>query len=273
MRTRIGIVTTISGCLIVGALSSIAYGGSPHVPPVASDARGEDCERTNLIPCSGVRPGAALSIKDGYGCTMNFLFKGSDGRTYAGTGGHCIFDGEGVHGERTWKPGQGMETYDAGGNRIGETAYWILDLGKFDFSLIRLDRDVDFDPQMCHFGGPTGIYKGTSNDAATINFFGNLSDVGKVLPARNFIAATGFPHRHNVDAFGVAVFGDSGGPATLNDGKALGVAVGTGFGFSSLPGQSDFTAGNVFLVRLPPQIKEAERALGIDLRILKAPAA
>jgi SAM-dependent MidA family methyltransferase len=42
------------------------------------------------------------------------------------------------------------------GNRIGEFAYAILQDPK-DFALIRLDPGVAANPQMCHFGGPTGV--------------------------------------------------------------------------------------------------------------------
>ena len=39
--------------------------------------------------CPGVRPGAIVDTDVGQ-CTLNFVFNGSDGRTYIGTAGHCI---------------------------------------------------------------------------------------------------------------------------------------------------------------------------------------
>jgi len=261
----------------LGAVPASASGETTNGRVDGANDEGRDgCRiRTDdVIPCDGVRPGASLSFAGGTGgaCTMNFLFQGSDGRTYVGTAGHCIFDGEGLRGQRAWRPGTGIETYDGEGNRIGATAFWALDHGLgLDFGLIRLDAGSDWNPQMCEFGGPTGVYKGVDTEPATINFFGNQSDVGRVVPARTFVAATGLPHRSGVDAFGVAFFGDSGGPTTLEDGRALGVLFGTGFGYSGLPGDPDFTAGNLFIVRLPPQLKAAEQALHIDLNLLKAP--
>ena len=83
---------------------------------------------------------------------------GSDGSRYIGTAGHCIL-GEspigGDVGEESWAPGTGPVARDGDGNRIGEFAYAILQDPK-DFALIRLDPGVAANPQMCHFGGPTG---------------------------------------------------------------------------------------------------------------------
>src|SRR5437016_13628202 len=106
--------------------------------------------------CPGVRPGAIVRSDVGQ-CTLNFLFLGSDAARYIGTAGHCILGTSpfgGDVGEMAWAPGTGPGALDAGGNRIGEFAYAILQDPK-DFSLIRLDAQVQASAGMCHFGGPT----------------------------------------------------------------------------------------------------------------------
>jgi hypothetical protein len=112
--------------------------------------------------CPGVRPGAIVNSDVGQ-CTLNFLFQGSDGNKYIGTAGHCALEAPaigGQAGEKRWAPGSGPVATDADGNRIGEWAYAILQDPK-DFSLIRLDPGVQSSPQLCHFGGPTGINSDT----------------------------------------------------------------------------------------------------------------
>jgi hypothetical protein len=234
--------------------------------PVAADCR-NDTGKGLPTACAGVRPGAAISIEEGFSCTMNFLFRGSDGSRYVGTAGHCIIDGENISGKQVWGAGSGREASDGAGKRIGETAYWGLKFGQLDFGLIRLDRNVQASPEMCEFGGPTRLYTGSDQTPATIDFFSDTSGPGKVLPGRTLLAATGFPGKYTVDAFGVALFGDSGAPAVLQDGRALGVLIGGGAGWSAPPA---FSAGNVFLMRLDHQLKVAEKALGVDLTLLTA---
>src|SRR3979490_3131285 len=106
--------------------------------------------------CPGVRPGAIVRSDVGQ-CTLNFLFLGSDGVSYIGTAGHCILGTSpfgGDVGGMSGDPGTGPVARDDGGNRIGEFAYAILQDPK-DFSLIRLDPEVQASAGMCHFGGPT----------------------------------------------------------------------------------------------------------------------
>src|SRR3954470_15737157 len=120
--------------------------------------------------CPGVRPGGIVNSSVGQ-CTENFLFQGSDGARYIGTAGHCALEAPAVGGqagEHAWAPGTGPVATDGDGNRIGEWAYAILQDPK-DFSLIRLDPGVQSSPQMCHFGGPTGINSDTPGvDSPTV---------------------------------------------------------------------------------------------------------
>src|SRR6267142_4192928 len=185
------------------------------VPPVGTGA------------CPGVRPGAIVLTDVGQ-CTLNFLFQGSDGSRYIGTAGHCILGTSpfgGDVGEMAWAPGTGPEARDAGGNRIGEFAYAILQ-DPNDFSLIRLDAQVQASAGMCHFGGPTAVNDDQPGllQPVVLNWFGNGVGVGAVVPARSALAA-GMPDPDHVFAQGVAVPGDSGSGVTSSDGLAVGVLV------------------------------------------------
>jgi hypothetical protein len=63
--------------------------------------------------CPGIRPGAITYkriSKTIIGvCTLNFIFKGRDGYTYAGTAGHCIT--ESYNFERKWPGYTGPKAY------------------------------------------------------------------------------------------------------------------------------------------------------------------
>ena len=221
--------------------------------------------------CPGVRPGAIVQSDTG-SCTLNFLFAGSDGRRYIGTAGHCIL-GEspigGDVGEESWAPGTGPEARDADGARIGEFAYAILEDPK-DFALIRLDSGVQANPQMCHFGGPTGVNSDNPGvDSPTVlQYFGNGVGIGTVLPARSAIAL-GMPSDDHVYAEGLVLPGDSGAGIISSDGRAVGVAVTTGLHTGGI-GTDGIDAGLVGITRLAPQVDRAENVLGIGLTLQTA---
>ncbi|HVF54440.1 MAG TPA: trypsin-like serine protease [Actinomycetota bacterium] len=211
-------------------------------------------------PCPGVRPGALVQSEKGY-CTFNFLFTGSDGHRYMGTAGHCILgDSQFVEeiGEETWAPGSGPVAMDGDGNRIGEFAYAILFTPK-DFALIRLDPGVEADPQMCHFGGPTGTNVATSG-SGLIHHRGNGLIIGDVLPARTSLAMS-YSNPDTVYANGAALPGDSGGGVISPDGKAVGALVSIGVGGGT---------GVIGITRLAPQVAQAQQVLGITLTLQTA---
>ncbi|HEX2359312.1 MAG TPA: hypothetical protein VHH72_05815 [Solirubrobacterales bacterium] len=201
----------------VAAGPSFTLGGKPckliEVPAAAPVGTGT---------CPGVRPGAIVNSEAGQ-CTMNFLFTGSDGRRYVGTAGHCIL-GEspigGDVGEESWAPGSGPEATDGVGNRIGEFAYAVLQDPK-DFALVRLDPGVEASPQMCHFGGPTGVNSDITSSPTVLQHFGNGLGIGSVLPARTHIALS-MPDPDHVFATGGAAPGDSGSGVISSDGRAVG---------------------------------------------------
>ena len=176
--------------------------------------------------CPGVRPGAVVQTDVGL-CTLNFLFEAPDRERYIGTAGHCILDEGGPTGgnvgEKTWPKGQGPVAKDSQGHRIGEFAYAILQDPK-DFSLIRLDPGVQASPEMCQFGGPTGINDEVGGGTKVLEYWGNGIAIGSALPARSAVA-DGFPDPNHVYALGLALPGDSGSAVITDDGRALGVLV------------------------------------------------
>jgi hypothetical protein len=270
------------GLAATAAAATFALALAPGSAPAAGNwtLGGQPC---TLIPvpaaspvgtgtCPGVRPGAIVESDKG-GCTFNFLFNGSDGRRYIGTAGHCILGDDpfgGDVGEESWAAGSGPVARDGDGNRIGEFAYAILQDPK-DFALIRLDSSVPGNPQMCHFGGPTGVNSDRPglNSPVVLNHFGNGLAVGNVLPARSAVAL-GMPDPDHVYAEGAVVPGDSGSGIQSADGRAVGVIVTTGIHSSSI-GTSGVDAGTMGVTRLAPQVSRASNVLGLGLTLQTAP--
>ena len=229
-----------------------------------------------ITPCPGVRPGAALLTDAGL-CSFNFLFSGSDGGRYMGTAGHCtLLDpmtgavaGGGESAEEVYPPGAGPVAMNGTGDRIGEFAYAVLSDPK-DFALVRLDPDVEADPQMCHFGGPTGINadRPPVTQPTILHQYGQGIVIGSVMPARSLVAL-GMPDPDHVFAQGIVLPGDSGSPVTSADGRAVGVAVTVG-AHSGGTGVGGIDTGSVGITRLTPQIDRAEEQLGIDLTLVTA---
>lgn len=210
--------------------------------------------------CDGVRPGATVMSEGGM-CSFNYLFTGGDGHRYMGTAGHCILGA--TTGEQVWAPGTGPEATDGLGNRVGEFAYAVLG-GVRDFALIRLDPGVEANPQMCHFGGPTGLNEDLGGPTV-LQHFGHSVVFGQLIPGRTSVALTmGDPDQ--VFANGVALFGDSGGAVNSSDGRAVGVLVTVGLHLQGVP-----NAGLIGVTRLGPQVAQAQDALGTTLQLQTAP--
>lgn len=214
--------------------------------------------------CPGVRPGAQLHTSNG-SCTFNFLFKGSDGRRYIGSAGHCIVPaGGGV-----WKPSKGPAASDGSGREIGNVVYAIEDDFSYrDFALIAIKPGVKVDPQMCHFGGPTGVNTDITSDTTLLHHFGYGAGFALTIPARTAIATRGLQMPTHIFAEGLAVFGDSGGAVVDARGRAVGLMEGLGPADVAIESTDD--VGVVRIIRIGPMIKLAEGALGIRLRLLTA---
>ncbi|MBA2505149.1 MAG: hypothetical protein H0V29_04295 [Thermoleophilaceae bacterium] len=225
--------------------------------------------------CPGVRPGALVQSDIG-SCTFNFVFHGSDGRTYIGTAGHCIIEAPSTGGdfpEQKWAPGAGPVARDGEGNRIGEFAYAVLrDSDEADFALVRVDPGVEVDAQTCHFGGPTGINaeKPGAVPPTQLQHFGNGVGIGNVLPARSALAL-GMPSDAHVYAEGAVVPGDSGSGIESADGRAVGVIVTTGVHTAGI-GTSGVDAGTVGVVRLNPMVNRAQAFTGTTYSLRQAAA-
>ena len=250
------IKTVILGLLIVAmtSLSATAYSAAPA---------------TSSSSSALIKPGARVEFADTF-CTMNFVFKGSDGHKYVGTAGHCpLANSEGA---MVWKPGKGIPASDSEGVSIGEFAFAAYSEAEYyDFALIRLKKGVRPDPQMEYFGGPTGL-----NDEITtvspelINIFGQGTVVGENAPQRHLLAPNGFDDKETLFTSGASSPGDSGAPATTDDDEALGIVVAGGL-YTRIPESGPPYAGVVRVVRLPFQIAFAEAKMGIKLTLLLAP--
>jgi hypothetical protein len=220
--------------------------------------------------CPGIRPGGVLHSDIGQ-CTMNFLFEAPDHERFIGTAGHCIL-GEGPvadrAGEKMWAKGQGPVAKDDTGHRFGEFAYAVLQDPK-DFALIRLDQGVESSPEMCDFGGPTGINDDITGDPTVLEYFGNGVGIGQALPARSAVAL-GLPNADHVYAAGLALPGDSGSAVISEDGRAVGVLVTVGVHGFGIDENGGIDFGTVGITRIAPQVARASQALGIKLTMLTA---
>lgn len=211
-------------------------------------------------PCTGVRPGAQIQTAHGP-CSMGFVFAGTDGRKYVSTAGHCVLGTEET--EKTWPAGTGSLASDADGKRIGTAVYAIqrdvegAESGVDDFALIRLDRGVAADPQMCHFGGPTSLDSSLDDGAMT---FEHVGTGAAGLRARTAVSPRGLYRDDYTYAFGAAAPGDSGGALTRG-GAAVGLVTQLSYG----------ALGNIGINRLAPHVARAGSLLGTRLTLLTAP--
>ena len=221
--------------------------------------------------CPGVRPGAEVQSEVGL-CTLNFLFEAPDKERFIGTAGHCILStdnpvaGENA-GEKTWPKGQGPVAKDSTGKRIGEFAYAILQDPK-DFSLIRLDPGVEASPEMCQYGGPTGINEDISDGPKVLRYFGNGVGIGSTVPARSAVSL-GFPNADHVYGLGLALPGDSGSAVITDDGRAVGVLVTTGLHGAGVD-ENGVDFGTMGITRIVPQMNQASKMLGFKLSMVTA---
>ncbi|HEV3474646.1 MAG TPA: hypothetical protein VG602_04710 [Actinomycetota bacterium] len=204
-----------------------------------------------LGPCPGVRPGAFVDIDHQAGCTLNFLFVGTGGTRYMGTAGHCaVDDGQ----EVVFTSGQAPVAYDSTRRRIGEFAYAVNNDDR-DFALIRLDSGVEAKPQMCHFGGPTGLSDPSFTASPdVIQHFGQGLVFGQTVAARSGAGHLSQPGYHFATT--AAIFGDSGSGVQLANGSAVGVLV----AISPL---------GIVITRLAPQVERARQMLGLDSLVLQ----
>lgn len=268
LMALLALLVAVAAAAVVAPTTAAASCGEPGA---------HDAEPFGTTACPGVRPGALMMQSpppfEG-GCTFGFMFRGG-GSKFIATAGHCAGVRSGD--EKRWAAGDGPEVLDESRRRIGEFAYAVvgdeLHATDFDFALIRLDEGVKASPEVCHFGGPTGINADIVPVTApvTIHYYGQTYLGGRALvggeplvPARTGIA-TGLPNPARAYFYGHVWFGDSGAPVLTKDGRAVGVLGG--------PGEADSSghAGLVSVPRLGPQIKRASAYLGHNLKLILAP--
>jgi hypothetical protein len=251
---------------IARLIAAIAVLGVVAVPARATVADEHACSSVLVAfpvgssSCPGVRPGALFFRPDGAGCSWSFIFRGSDGRNYAASAGHCIWAesnvGPAADKEEKWAPGEGMVVQDADGAQIGRFAYGVWNDDR-DFSLVRLDSGVRPSASMCYFGGPTSMYTAHSATPVFLKHFGNGLLIGEVLPARTAIAEdTSDPLF--VYALAGSAPGDSGSGVITSDGKAIGTLVGLDI------------IGETIITRLDASIERAEEKTGIRFTLQTA---
>jgi hypothetical protein len=233
-------------CRLVETPTGTRVARSPEAaPPVGNTA------------CAGIRPGAEYVTTIG-ACTLAYMFSGSDGATYMATAGHCAIGSE--QGTKRWAPGTGPLAGDpVTGKEFGRFVYATATDLETDFALIRLNRGVKANPQMCHFGGPTGLATQVASEAVMLQHYGNGYGMENSR-ARTAYAYFGLRRPDWVTAYGVMTPGDSGGPVSL-DGAAVGVV-------DELRSNGN---GPIAVTRLPAAIAAASKSLKIRLTLRTAP--
>lgn len=241
---------------------------SPHVEP---QDPGGDCGATrptalagpeDLVTghCPGIRPGAPISTPVG-GCTMAWIL--TDGQDlYGATAGHCARVGD---------------TIDLrGGPAIGRMVYSQDQPIGEDFGVFRIFdgvRDM-VDPEMCAWGGPSGTF--TGDGSRVVRHFGFGIGPGTLPWTR---ARSGALTHFNDAAFGFAGWvmpGDSGSPARLGDGQALGVI--TDLTTVRQPGNGPLLPDDELMwtsaaagTRLDHGLARVQQSTGLDLDVVTAP--
>lgn len=175
--------------------------------PIAEPPTTQSIVPNLLDACPGIRPGGVFS---NIGCTMNFVF--TDGpNLYIGTAGHCTTVGQRM---------------SAQGQQFGTTVYSLnAGLGN-DFALIRIDaaKVAQTNPQMCAFGGPTGV-----NAAGETGFGTLLGEYGWGVATFFSSATRARVHveqnqgANSAQWIGEGSGGDSGAPLIDENGKAFAI--------------------------------------------------
>lgn len=276
--------------------TALAPLGVDAAPPVTLD------DHVDLRPGAPILPDDWLTVNTLHGssrhmvCTANFVFTDGDGHRYIGTAGHCAPVPRGVH---TWTYPEGPlalhGTHMEDAVPIGHFVYAGSTLvpsrlpvplvglvPEWDLALIRLDPDVAVDPQMAHFGGPTGLNEDLSPLPHLLHHYGwGVHGVNGEPEVPDCCAHEQPFHGRTalapslsdpllVHVFDVAGGGDSGSPVVSADGRAVGVVSSANYADHGA-GPDGVQTGNGIYVRLGPQIEKAEEELGVTLTLETAP--
>jgi hypothetical protein len=230
-----------------------------------------------------VRPGAKLQNgPTGTFCTFGFVFASrdgapshgiADGSVYIATAGHCsypfvVVDDDDDR-EDHWSNYNGplFFAFDANGDLypIGTAAYAVK-TGTKDITFIRLFADVEYDAQVCHFGGPTALADdGIDASPTVLHHYGQGVVVGNTLPGRTALAFSGLDNPEYIYALGLALPGDSGSPVIDDGGRAIG-QVG-----DIIVSGDPFSPGTFSVNRLAREIERAREVLRFRLHLVPAP--
>ncbi len=277
-KIRTAIIATAIAALTAAGLASApsVQAAAPNCTPDAATVGlnavwGDPAPVARAYSCTAtVFPGSKLMVTGshggtGGGCTSNFLFRGSNGRTYIGTAGHCTLTRTNVDGDRgeIFDRYLGARVQDGAGREIGRVEYAIQQ-GDFDFALIRLRERVSYDTALPHWGKVTGINSERSTAPIELRWVGRATGLGDILFARSGYAF-GMPNPNTVTAFGLIAPGDSGGPVVDRAGKAIGVNV--AFGVSAGSSAGDY--GVQIITRLAPQLDRAAKKTGQTFTLLR----
>lgn len=189
-------------------------------------------------------------------CSFAFLFRGSDGREYASTAGHCA--GIGPQDDALWRPGEGPEVMDDRGRSAGRFVYARRDEARGgDFGLVLLPRGTRGNPQMCRWGGPTRMLTEERDGVVYLRHYGQGLLFGTVAPDRRAVAHAGLAREVEIKVSAATAPADSGSALSTADGAAVGVLV--NFGIRSA---SRGLAG-AGATRLDLAVAEASRVTGV----------
>lgn len=159
---------------------------------------------------STVQPGVRLVAGDA-SCTLAFVIASAES-LYISTAGHCIEDGQDAEAD-----GVGI---------IGRAAFRIDEGEGRDFALIRLlpEHWARVEPEVLHWGGPTGVFRTPGEHMDEVRFFGHGVVFGETEATQ---PRTGIgPSWEGAGDFyfkGAGVPGDSGSPVLHESGQAIGV--------------------------------------------------
>lgn len=214
-------------------------------------------------------PGDAITVQGGGGCTLGFLFAGSDGASYMSTAGHCVGGDE--RPKRTWAKDAGpLVSTDQG--PIGRVVFAedtkdpdVRD--DYDFALVRLDPRVKGSPAIRSYGVPTGINDAQATGPEVLRIYGHGLVVSQVSRGRELFAPN-TRNKNHVYAHGPVLFGDSGAPVIDEEGRAVGTVLGAGLRVGSGDTVNDVTPN--IIGRLGPVVKHAADALRIRLVLATA---
>ncbi|MFA5860203.1 MAG: hypothetical protein WDA16_00770 [Candidatus Thermoplasmatota archaeon] len=241
------------------AASPRAGDGLPPCPALRATALVNPAELVSG-ECPGIRPGAAISTPAG-GCTMAWILRDSAGDLYGATAGHC-----GNVGDRVAVAGQNVGTFVYSVNQpIGE------DFGVFS---IDADRVGLVSPEMCAWGGATATWTGAGGAVAgVVRHFGFGIGTGTMPQTRARSGALDYASATTFAFAGAVAPGDSGSPARLGSGEALGVI--TDLLAPRVPGTGPLVPSDAVLLtqlamgtRLDHGLAAASTATGISLSLV-----